>query len=142
MEFDYTGFSILHGEDDRADARMMETILQKIGYNGDYRRLSLGYEVADWASVASNPLPGLILLDINLPGMTGKEILQTLRADERTMTVPVLMLTGSSSERDFHDCIQLGANSYIQKTADIDNYTQICQRFIEGWARVAKQNLF
>ncbi|MFK7997756.1 MAG: response regulator [Granulosicoccus sp.] len=142
MEFDYSDFSILHGEDDPADARMMGVILTKIGYNGDYRRLSLGHEVADWIGAASNPLPRLILLDINLPGLTGKEILRKLRADERTMSVPILMLTGSSSERDYHDCIQLGANSYIKKTSDLDAYTQICHRFIEGWARVAKQDFF
>jgi two-component system, response regulator len=65
---------------------------------------------------SSEPLrPALILLDVNLPKYNGLEVLRRLRADPRTQTLPVVVLTTSSEERDIIESYRLGANSYVRK---------------------------
>lgn len=137
-----TDFFILHGEDDSGDARMLEVILEKVGYQGGYHHLVLGQEVVEWMTDIHKPLPGLLLLDIGLPGIDGKEILQLLRKEPRTLGVPIIMMSGSKSLRDYQECIAMGANAYIQKTADLDSLAPICQCFIDGWKRLSSQVFF
>ena len=69
-------------------------------------------------------LPQLILLDINLPKMSGIEVLKRLREDERARAVAVVMLTASPEEQDMIDSYQSGANSYLQKPIDYDEFVQ------------------
>lgn len=142
MSYDYTGFEILHGEDDATDAKVMQKVLQRIKYNGTYTHVPFGHEIIDRVHDKNKPSPDLILLDIGLPGMTGLEILAVLREDSRVMTVPVLMLSGSSSQRDLSECIAIGANGYIKKTSDHEYFSNACQDFIQGWARLSKQKFF
>jgi two-component system response regulator len=59
--------------------------------------------------------PALVLLDVNLPKVNGLEVLRRLRADERTRSLPVVVLTTSSEERDIVESYRLGANSYVRK---------------------------
>ena len=66
----------------------------------------------DWIQY---PRPGLILLDLKLPGKNGKEILTEIKSNETTSTIPVVMLTSSDQDRDIDECYRLGANSYITK---------------------------
>jgi two-component system response regulator len=62
-----------------------------------------------------NPVPDLVLLDINLPKITGLEVLRRLRQDERTRYLPVVVLTTSNEERDIVETYDLGANSFVRK---------------------------
>lgn len=142
MDYDYSRFRILHGEDDVADTRMMNAVLDKIGFSGEYENLCLGQEVIARLNDSEQLIPDLLILDIGLPGLNGKEILSLLRQQERTFSLPVLMLSGSSSLRDYQECIRLGANGYIKKTADAAVFTQTCRCFIEGWARLNGQDFF
>lgn len=136
----YKEFTILHAEDDVCDARMMQRILHKMQYQGEYHHLSIGNQILPWMNDAKKgKLPDLLILDISLPGANGIELLKLLRQEERTMTVPIIMMSGSSSLRDYHKCISLGANAYIQKTAEIDQLESITQCFIEGYVRLTSQ---
>ena len=68
--------------------------------------------------------PKLILLDIKLPKIDGIEILRQLKANEKTRTVPVVMLTSSQENQDIKKCYELGANSYIVKPVDFDYFAK------------------
>jgi two-component system response regulator len=71
---------------------------------------------------AAVPLPVLVLLDINLPKISGLEVLRAIRSHERTRYVPVVVLTTSSEERDIVESYQLGANGYVRKPVVFDEF--------------------
>jgi two-component system, response regulator len=69
-------------------------------------------------------MPAVVLLDLKLPKIEGLEVLRRLRADERTKMLPVIILTSSREEQDVINCYNLGANSYIRKPVDFENFIQ------------------
>jgi two-component system response regulator len=69
-------------------------------------------------------IPKLILLDIKLPKVSGIEVLQKIKSDERTKAIPVIVLTSSQEEKDMVEGYKLGVNSYIIKPIDFDKFTQ------------------
>lgn len=141
-------FLIIHGEDDAVDVRIMQEVLSSMDYNGGYKNIALGPELLDYIffrgtySNGKHRLPDLIILDIGLPGCDGKDVLSAVRADNTTQAIPVIMSSGSSSLRDYHQCISLGSNAYIQKSSNLDNFTHVCRLFIEGWQKLNQQDFF
>ncbi len=78
-------------------------------------------------------LPKLVLLDLKLPKVDGLEVLKRLKADERTRTMPVVILTSSKEERDLVVGYKLGVNSYIQKPVDFDQFRETIKRIGLYW---------
>jgi CheY-like chemotaxis protein/DNA-binding XRE family transcriptional regulator len=81
-------------------------------------------------------LPSLILLDLHLPGMSGKEFLALIKADLRTQGIPVIILTISASNRDVLECGRLGAEQYIVKPVGFEGLSRVTSRLDFQWALV------
>ena len=79
------------------------------------------------------PLPRLVLLDLQLPKLDGLEVLRGVRANARTCTVPVVILTSSADPRQLAQCYQLGANSCVQKPVKYDEFSAVIQTVARYW---------
>jgi len=75
----------------------------------------------------------LILLDLKLPKVNGFEVLKAVKSDPKTQSIPVVMLTSSNQAQDVHECYRLGANSYIQKPVDYDEFCEAIQQIERYW---------
>ncbi len=85
----------------------------------------------------SRPLPDLVLLDLRLPKVSGKEVLARIRAEARTAHLPVIVFTSSTEDRDFQDCMALGANAYIVKPTDFGQFALAVRRMGLQWTLLA-----
>jgi two-component system response regulator len=106
-----------HIEVVRDGAEALEFIFATGAYEG--RRLENG--------------PKVILLDLKLPKVDGLEVLRQIRADSRTRTIPVVILTSSHEERDIIEGYKLGVNSYITKPVDFDQFTEAVRHLGFYW---------
>lgn len=88
-------------------------------------------------SYAEAPTPDLILLDLNMPVMDGREVMAELVADERLRCLPVVVLTTSADERDILDMYRLRCSSYIVKPVDFDRFLEAIQSLGHYWFTVA-----
>ena len=86
---------------------------------------------------ATSPLPGLIILDLNLPRMGGDEVLSQIKADERFKRIPVVILTTSQVQEDISRCYQHYANSYICKPLNFSSFTDVIRIIKEFWLGAA-----
>jgi two-component system response regulator len=80
--------------------------------------------------------PALVLLDVNLPGIGGLEVLRRIRADERTSTVPVVMLSTSREPRDIRASYRLGANSFVRKPLSFTRFEAAVRTLASYWLEV------
>jgi two-component system response regulator len=85
--------------------------------------------------LSGEPLPALVLLDISLPRMNGFEVLQKLRVDERTRTLPVIMLTGSGEAEDRQKAMQWELDGYIRKPVIFTEFVEIVRQLGLYWLR-------
>jgi len=86
-----------------------------------------------YARHATSDLPEVVLLDLKLPKVGGLEVLRAIRADPRTQLLPVVVLTSSSEETDVISSYQLGANSYIRKPVDFNQFLEAIRQLGLYW---------
>lgn len=88
------------------------------------------------AKYSDAPRPGLIILDLNLPKKSGREVLQELKADPGLMSIPVIVLTTSKSEEDVAKTYGLHANCYVTKPVDFTTFVDVLRRITDFWFSV------
>jgi CheY-like chemotaxis protein len=82
---------------------------------------------------AGDPVPAVILLDINMPKVSGLEVLRQLKAHERFRRIPVVMLTSSREDRDLKAAYDLGVNSYIEKPVSFNKFIEVAEHIELYW---------
>ena len=89
----------------------------------------------EWIGRLDRPLPSLILLDLKMPRMNGKQVLKEVKGDDEFKSIPVVMLTSSGLESDMKECYELGANSYIVKPVTYSDFVKTVREIPEYWLK-------
>lgn len=115
-------------EDDEGHARLIEKNIRRAGVNNDILPFTDGTSALDYlfgpdgSGEVSSGRHLLVLLDLNLPDMTGVSILEKLKSNQHTKRTPVVVLTTTDDEREIQRCYDLGANVYITKPVNYDGF--------------------
>src|SRR4051812_39096211 len=118
-----SGISILLVEDDPGDVLMTREALGESKLLHELTVLNDGREAVDYlmeAAAGARPRPDLVLLDLNLPRVDGREVLEFIKQDARLRRIPVVVLTTSSADEDIISSYDLYANAYVTKPVDFD----------------------
>lgn len=126
---DFHDIEILFAEDSLDDATLTIRALKKSGFTNKLYHVKDGAEAldflyckGDYAMRNSTEKPKLILLDLKMPKVSGLQVLEKIKSDPNFKSVPVVILTSSKENPDIETCYALGANSYIVKPVDSDNF--------------------
>lgn len=133
MELEY---QILLVEDDDFDERLALRAFAKTMIPGQVAVTRDGQEAIDHLADANNRNPDLILLDLKLPKRHGHEVLVWIRENERTKCTPVVCFSSSSEPKDIAICFERGANSFVRKPVEYDEYVDRFRRLIEYWLTI------
>jgi two-component system, chemotaxis family, response regulator Rcp1 len=125
------GWNILLVEDNAADVRLMREVLKQGARHLNLHVAGDGEQAL--AMLAREPEPDLVLLDLNLPGLPGREVLARMKADARLKHIPVIVLSTSRSDADVAACYQLHANCYLQKPMDVERFASAMRQLEEFW---------
>ncbi|PGF15327.1 two-component system response regulator [Natrinema sp. CBA1119] len=133
---------ILLVEDNPGDVRLTKEAFKQGRIENDLHVVSDGIEALAFLSqegeYADAPRPDLILLDLNLPGKGGAEVLEELKEDPVLRSIPVIVLTSSRAEEDVVKSYELHANAYLTKPVDPDEFIQTVRAFEKFWFSVVR----
>jgi CheY-like chemotaxis protein len=136
--------AILLVEDNPADVKITQRALRESSLPVDLIVVRDGAEAVEYllrqgahADDADWRCPDLVLLDLNLPGMSGREFLQRVRATPALRTVPVVVLTTSRRQEDVEEVYAAGANTYVEKPQDFGRFVQVLETIQRYWLEMA-----
>ena len=109
-------------EDDNVDAMTVKRALKDLEVKNPLVRVLDGEQALDYLQNKANPEPCVILLDLNMPRMSGTEFLKIVKADPRLMCIPVVVLTTSRADQDKLDCFDNSVAGYIVKPVDYNRF--------------------
>ena len=134
---------ILLVEDDRADQELTRRALEESKLHNELRIIEDGEEAlaylfrhGKYKNPAISPRPDLLLLDLNLPRVDGRQVLEEIRADESLRCMVVVVLTTSRQEKDIRRSYELGCNSFITKPSRMDQFIRVVQTMGEYWFQI------
>jgi two-component system, response regulator len=135
---------ILIIEDSDDDFFATKRAFKKAGLLNPIRRCSNGDQAVDYlfrrgefASPDAAPRPSIILLDLNLPGVDGRDVLRMVKSDQELRKIPVIVLTTSNASQDIERCYADGANTYIRKPVDIEGFFLAISHLKDFWFGIA-----
>jgi CheY-like chemotaxis protein len=136
--------AILLVEDNPADIKITQRALRESGVPVDLLVVRDGQEAIEYllrqgphATNAAWRRPDLILLDLNLPRLTGREVLDRVRATPHLRAIPVVVLTTSRRQEDVHQLYVAGANTYIEKPHDFARFIDVLRTILLYWLETA-----
>jgi CheY-like chemotaxis protein len=133
---------ILLVEDNPGDVRLTEEAFQKGKICNDLHVVTDGVEALDFLHQRGDhedvPCPDVVLLDLNLPGKNGDEVLEAIRADPELETLPVVVLTSSGAQEDVVQSYDLQANAYLTKPVDPAEFVEVVRTFEQFWLSVVR----
>jgi CheY-like chemotaxis protein len=94
------------------------------------------YNTGEYADASQAPRPAMILLDLNLPGTDGREVLDEIKQNEELKIIPIVIFTTSSNPKDIEICYRKGVNSYIIKPIDVNKLKITIQTLINYWFEI------
>ena len=129
--------SVLLVDDDMGDVILTQEALKKVKLVNEVHVARDGYEALAFLrrekGYESAPRPDLILMDLNMPRMDGREALAEIKSDENLSTIPVVILTTSDNELDVETTYRLHANCFVTKPVDLNGFTTIVQSIEDFW---------
>jgi CheY-like chemotaxis protein len=123
---------ILFVDDNPGDSDLVEEAFRQYEVEARFRKVDSGQKALDVlrdAAEAGHPLPDLVLLDVNLPVMSGHQVLSEIRSDPRLRDVEVVMLSASDRRKDIEESERLHATSYVIKPTEWDEYLVLVRSF-------------
>jgi CheY-like chemotaxis protein len=131
---------LLIAEDSDEDFEVLQLLMQQMAVQNPIYRCTNGdkvldflYQDGDYNSAEFAPRPSVILLDLNLPGTDGRDVLEQLKQDQKFKEIPIVVFTTSSNPKDVEFCYQKGANGYLIKPVDLDALEKTVQAFVGYW---------
>jgi CheY-like chemotaxis protein len=136
-------------EDSNEDFKMLQRLMRRMSVQNPIYRCTNGDEALDFLYQEGNfnnpetaPRPSVILLDLNLPGIDGREILEKLKQDGSFKEIPIIVFTTSSNPKDIELCYQKGANGYLIKPMNFEELQKTVQAFVNYWLEVNTPPVF
>lgn len=139
MNTDLRSIVILMADDDPEDVMLARDALAESRLANVMNTVQDGEELLDYLhqrgryNAQNAPRPGLILLDLNMPRLDGREALARIKSDPSLRRIPVVVLTTSKAEEDVFRSYDLGANSYITKPVTFDSLVNVVRNLAEYW---------
>lgn len=134
---------ILLAEDNPGDVKLTQKALDRGQVLNNLHVVGDGKEAVEFlhqtGEYEDSPRPDLILLDLNMPRMSGEDVLEEIKSDEALRRIPVVVLTSSEAEEDIVQSYDLHANAYLTKPVDFDGFLDIVGRIEEFWLTVVKR---
>ena len=128
--------ALLLVEDNEDDYEATVRSLKKNHFVNPVNWCRSGREALDFLARGED-LPDLILLDLNMPGIDGRQVLATVKADPALKHIPVIVLTTSNDARDIDTCYKIGASTYIQKPVSFEGLTEAIRTMKDYWFGIA-----
>ncbi|MEI7586384.1 response regulator [Runella sp.] len=125
--------TILIADDDDDDRFLMQSALSDYGISNPTAFVKDGISLLNYLRQNHDAWVGLILLDLNMPRMDGREALKILKSEAKLRKIPVVVMTTSKAQEDIEDCYALGANCYIVKPASFDAFNETIATLIKFW---------
>jgi CheY-like chemotaxis protein len=136
---------VLMAEDDEDDRMMAERAFRENRIANPLVTVANGADLLDYlrqkgkyADSAQSPRPCLILLDLNMPKMDGREALKVIKEDEKLMRIPVVIITTSKAEEDILVSYNVGANSYITKPITFEGLLKVIKTLKDYWLEIVE----
>ena len=129
---------VLLVEDNPGDVRLTREALRDAKVRNTLHVASDGVEAMAFLRRADAPRPDVILLDLNLPKMNGREVLEEIKRDPALQDIPVVVLTTSQAEQDIVESYRLRANAYVTKPVGLQQFLAVVQSIEHFWFEIVK----